>query len=62
MQGVARYAHKTRMSTRTRASLVPSVGAFLALAIGAFAVIYYGAVPWALSRVIAATFWLLGWG
>ena len=47
------------MSTRT--SLVPSVGAFLALAIAAFAVIYYGAVPWALSRAIGATFWLLGW-
>ncbi len=45
----------------TRVSVVPSVGAFLALAIGAFAVIYYGAVPWALGRVIGATFWLLGW-
>jgi len=52
-------AHKNDMSTRT--SVVPSVGAFLALAIGAFAVIYYGAVPWALSRAIGATFWLLGW-
>jgi hypothetical protein len=49
------------MSTNTRASLVPSVGAFLALAIGAFALIYYGAVPWALSRAIGATFWLFGW-
>lgn len=49
------------MSTRTRPSLVPSVGAFLLLAIVAFAVIYYGAVPWALSRAIGATFWLLGW-
>jgi hypothetical protein len=46
---------------RTRVSVVPSVGAFLALAIGALAVIYYGAVPWALGRVINATFWLLGW-
>jgi len=45
----------------TRASLIPSVGAFVALAIGAFAAIYYGAVPWALGRVIGATFWLLGW-
>jgi hypothetical protein len=61
LRGARHYAHKARMSTRTRASLVPSVGAFLALAIGAFAVIYYGAVPWALSRVIGATFWLLGW-
>ena len=55
----ARFAHKARMSTR--ASVVPSVGVFIALAIGAFAVIYYGAVPWALSRAIGATFWLLGW-
>jgi hypothetical protein len=54
-----RVAHKIRMSTR--ASVVPSIGAFLALAIGAFAVIYYGAVPWALSRAIGATLWLLGW-
>jgi hypothetical protein len=54
-----RLAHKIGMSTR--ASVVPSVGAFLILAIGAFAVIYYGAVPWALSRAIGATFWLLGW-
>src|SRR5262249_37778344 len=35
------------MSSRTRISLVPSVGAFVALAIVAFALIYYGAVPWA---------------
>jgi hypothetical protein len=54
-----RFAHKALMITR--ASVVPSVSAFLALAIGVFAVIYYGAVPWALSRVIGATFWLLGW-
>jgi hypothetical protein len=45
----------------TRASVVPSLGALIAFAIGAFAVIYYGAVPWALSRTIDATFWLLGW-
>jgi hypothetical protein len=43
-----------------RASLLPSIGGFFALAVAAMAVIYYGAVPWALSRVIAATFWLLG--
>jgi len=55
----ARVAHKARMTTRT--SVVPSLGAFVALAIGAFAAIYYGAVPWALGRVIGATFWLLGW-
>jgi type VI protein secretion system component VasF len=54
-------AHKARMSTRTRTPVVPSLGAFVALAIIAFAGIYYGAVPWALSRVIGATFWLLGW-
>ncbi|HXE26972.1 MAG TPA: hypothetical protein VN656_00590 [Stellaceae bacterium] len=59
LHGAVRLAHKNDMSTRT--SVVPSVGAFLALAIGAFAVIYYGAVPWALSRAIGATFWLLGW-
>jgi hypothetical protein len=46
----------------TRVSVVPSVSAFLVLAVGAFAVIYYGAVPWALNRAIGATFWLLGWG
>jgi hypothetical protein len=45
----------------TRASFVPSVSAFAALALGAFAVIYYGAVPWALSRAIGATFWIFGW-
>jgi len=61
LHGTPRVAHKARMGTRTRRSIVPSVGAFLALAIGAFAVIYYGAVPWALSRAIGATFWLLGW-
>ena len=49
------------MTTRTHASRLPSAGAFAALAIAAFAVIYYGAVPWALGRVIAATLWLLGW-
>lgn len=49
------------MSTRTRSSVVPSAGAFLALAMIAYAAIYYGAVPWALGRVIGATFWLLGW-
>lgn len=45
----------------TRVSVFPSVSAFFALAIGAFAVICYGAVPWALGRVIGVTFWLLGW-
>jgi hypothetical protein len=49
------------MSTRARASLFPPAGAFLALATAACAAIYYGAVPWALGRVIGATFWLLGW-
>jgi hypothetical protein len=44
-----------------RVSVVPSVGTFAALAIGALAVIYYGAVPWALGRVIGASLWLLGW-
>ncbi|HEY1502741.1 MAG TPA: hypothetical protein VGF92_00510 [Stellaceae bacterium] len=48
------------MSTRAP-SLIPSVGTFLALALGVFAVIYYGAVPWALSRAVGATFWLFGW-
>jgi hypothetical protein len=59
LHATPRFAHKAPMTTRT--SIVPSVGAFLALAIGAFAVIYYGAVPWALGRVVGATFWLLGW-
>ena len=45
----------------TRTSVVPSLGAFAALAMLALAVIYYGAVPWALSRAIGATLWLLGW-
>jgi len=44
----------------TRALVLPSIGGFVALAIAALAVIYYGAVPWALSRVIDATIWLLG--
>ena len=51
------------MSTpASRASVVPSVGILLTLAVGAFAAIYYGAVPWALGRAIGATLWLLGWG
>jgi hypothetical protein len=54
-----RRAHKIGMSTR--ASVAPSVGAFIALALAAVAAIYYGAVPWALGRAIGATFWLLGW-
>ena len=44
-----------------RTSVAPSVGMFVALAIVASAVIYCGAVPWALSRVIGATLWPLGW-
>lgn len=61
MHGAPGFAHKARMSTRARPSIAPTVGAFLVLAVVVFAVIYYGAVPWALSRVIGATFWLLGW-
>jgi len=50
------------MSTQApRASIVPSVGVFLMLAVAACAAIYYGAVPWALGRAIGATLWLLGW-
>ena len=45
----------------TRTSVVPSISAFAAFAMIALAVIYYGAVPWALGRVIGATFWMLGW-
>lgn len=45
----------------TRTTLVPSLGLYIALGIGAFAVIYYGAVPWALGKTIGATLWLLGW-
>jgi hypothetical protein len=40
----------------TRTSVAPSIGMFAALALAAF-----GAVPWALGRVIGATLWLLGW-
>ena len=45
----------------TRTSVAPSIGMFAALALAAFAAIYFGAVPWALRRVIGATLWLLGW-
>jgi len=50
------------MSTQaSRASFVSSAGILLMLAVGAFAAIYYGAVPWALGRAIGATLWMLGW-
>jgi len=54
------FAAGTQFPSRFTAPLV-GLGAFFALALIAFAVIYYGAVPWALSRVVGATFWLLGW-
>lgn len=44
-----------------RASSVPSFGVCVALAAGAFAAIYYGAVPWALGRAITATLWVFGY-
>lgn len=44
-----------------RASSFPSFGVVLALAAGAFAAIYYGAVPWALNQAIDATLWVFGY-
>jgi hypothetical protein len=49
------------VSARRRASVIPSCGVFVVLAAGAFAVIYFGAVPWALGRAIGATLWMLGY-
>jgi hypothetical protein len=45
----------------SRTNLVPSLGVYLALAVVAVAVIYYGAVPWALGKAIGATLWLFGY-
>jgi hypothetical protein len=42
-------------------ALVPSVGTLLALAVGALAGIYYGAVPWALGHAVNAALWVLGY-
>jgi hypothetical protein len=42
-------------------SQLPSFGIFVALAAGAIAAIYYGAVPWALHEVIGATLWVFGY-
>ncbi|HEY3918752.1 MAG TPA: hypothetical protein VGL83_13220 [Stellaceae bacterium] len=44
-----------------RRTFAPSFAALLALAAGACAAIYYGAVPWALGRTVVATLWLLGY-
>lgn len=38
-----------------------SLGVFAVLAAGAFAAIYYGAVPWALGHAIDATLWMFGY-
>jgi hypothetical protein len=45
----------------SRASWAQSFGVYLALAVGAFAAIYYGAVPWALGKTIDATLWFFGY-
>ena len=38
-----------------------SFGAFVVLAAGAVAAIYYGAIPWALNQAIAAILSLVGY-
>jgi hypothetical protein len=45
----------------SRISSFPSFGVLLVLAVGAFAAIYYGAVPWALGHAIDATLWVFGY-
>jgi len=45
----------------TPSSRAEILGLVVALAAGAVAVIYYGAVPWALHEAIAATLWLFGY-
>ena len=46
------------MSTRRR--LVPSFGILLTLAVCAAGIVYFGAIPWALGRVIGATLGMFG--
>lgn len=49
-------------SRRTVApSFAPSFATFVALAGGACAAIYYGAVPWALARAVGAALWMFGY-
>lgn len=45
----------------SRAPLASSFGIFVAIAIGAVAAIYYGAIPWALHEAVGASFWLFGY-
>jgi hypothetical protein len=45
----------------SRTNWAQAVAIYLALAVGAFAVIYYGAVPWALGKVLDATLWFFGY-
>jgi hypothetical protein len=46
----------------TRSKLVPSFGVLIALGVVAAAIIYFGAIPWALARVIGAALGLFGLG
>lgn len=45
----------------TRRSVFRSWGFLIAAAVIATAAIYYGAIPWALDRLIAAILWLFGY-
>jgi hypothetical protein len=42
-------------------TFAPSFATFVALAAGACAAIYYGAVPWALGRAVGATLLMFGY-
>jgi hypothetical protein len=46
------------MSIRGR--LFPSFGILLTLAVCAAGIVYFGAIPWALGRVIGATLGMFG--
>jgi hypothetical protein len=43
-----------------RGHVIPSFGVVLTLAVFAAGVIYFGAIPWALGRVIGATLAMFG--
>jgi len=42
------------------AKLVPFLGMLVGLSACAVAVIYFGAIPWALRRLVDATLWFFG--
>lgn len=45
----------------TRRSRAEALGVLVALAAGAVAIVYYGAIPWALHAAVAASLWVLGY-